>query len=174
MLQNVARGDIQSKEFLPFPTELYIDFKPDTNLEDLGDAVNTIISALEDLKWEWNPSTLVGIAFIKRDVWSRSARRKKRKATEAGMDIDGHDTKRIPRGAENSNCSDERGGEYDGFQLIVRISCLALVHSRVVELRWLKGTETVLFESFCGMVKRKVLEAVEGKGKGAQAAKREK
>lgn len=111
----------------------------------MGAAIDKTMAEL-DLKWEWSSDTLTGTAFIKQDVWSRSARRKKRKADAM-------------EGVQEATTPSEK----NDFALVMRIKCLAHVHSRRVEVRLLKGTQTVLFESFCGMLKRKVLEKLDGK-----------
>lgn len=119
----------------------------------MGNAVDKTIAEL-DLKWEWSSDTLTGTAFVKQDVWSRSARRKKRKA-EA---MEGIQEAATPPGKSE-------------FALVLRVKCLAHVHSRRVEVRLLKGTDTVLFEGFCGMLKRKVLEKLDGKGQNGAPEK---
>lgn len=137
-----------SKELLPFPTEY--SFDSECKMTVLGTAVHTTMTELE-LRWDWSSNTMIGTAFSKQNVWSRAARRKKRR--EDNMDIDS--------GLANEIQGD---GNRISYALVVRIKVLAHLHRRKVEIRWLQGTDIVLFESFCAMLKRKVLENAGVKG----------
>lgn len=95
-----------------------------------------------DLRWIWNESQQSGLAFAHGNVWSRFARRK-RQRVEACTEGD-------PCPAEAKYGRDV--GE--GVALGVRISLLPTCE---VQTRWLKGADVVLYESFCGMLKRVLL-----------------
>ena len=137
-----------SKELLPFPTDY--SFDSEREMTALGTAVHTTMAAL-DLKWDWSSNTMIGTAFISKNVWSRAARRKKR--NEDNMDIESELSEEV-----------QGGGNTVSYALVVRIKVMAHLHRRKAEIRWLQGTDTVLFESFCAMLRRKVLEDVSGKG----------
>lgn len=82
----------------------------------------------------WKPSISTGVGFSEKAVWSRTARR--------------HATK------EQEIDHDEEVEMALGFKIHVeKKSGEAGVR---VTIRWLKGHDTVLFESFCGMLKRKI------------------
>lgn len=89
------------------------------------------------LKWSWDWATTSGIASAKENVWSRSARRKKRK--------------------RDAIASLEQGGDKDvlgdAVALVVRIS----LQPQKVDIHWLKGSDSIMFESFCGMLKRRLI-----------------
>lgn len=133
--QKIARGNIPNKDLLPFPTEYSIDIaKQDTGT--VGSIVDDTMVQL-GLKWSWDWATTSGIASAAENVWSRSARRKKRKRDViASPELDGD--KDAPSG---------------GVALAVRIS----LQPQRVDVRWLKGSDSIMFESFCGMLKRRIL-----------------
>jgi 23S rRNA (adenine1618-N6)-methyltransferase len=83
-------------------------------------------------------------------VWSRSARRKSARSDEESGEDDEDEMAfgfkiRVweGRGGEEG----ESGGEGSDGKGSAAVQVL---------VRWLKGHDSVLFESFCGMVKRKV------------------
>lgn len=92
--------------------------------------------------WDWDKSLSAGVGYTSDNVWSRQARRKMKLAGQEGMKIT-----TVP--AE--------------VALGVRVQ-LKLTHGHTPEakgevqvlIRWIQGTDSVLFESFCGMLKRKM------------------
>lgn len=121
----------------------------------IGAAIHTTMTELE-LRWDWSSNTMIGTAFSKQNIWSRAARRKKRR--EDNMEIDSEQANEI-----------QGDGDTISYALVARVKVLAHLHRRRVEIRWLQGTDTVLFESFCAMLKRKVLENTGGKGQKESA-----
>lgn len=125
----VAGGD------LPFPSEA-VAVKVVVEAVDVGRRVDEAAGGLGG-KWKWDSDSGVGVGFVARNTWSRAARRKGR------SDEDERDqgdemalgfriyVKEVPADGERSS----------GTEVVVR---------------WLKGGDSVLFESFCGMIKRKV------------------
>ncbi|RPA94509.1 hypothetical protein L873DRAFT_1830307 [Choiromyces venosus 120613-1] len=76
----------------------------------------------------------VGCGGVRGNVWSRAARRAK---ARRGLEIEGMS---------------------NGIALGFRIGLKEKGDQSVrVKIRWTRGTDSVLFESFCGMIKRKVL-----------------
>ncbi|KAF2837234.1 hypothetical protein M501DRAFT_1032970 [Patellaria atrata CBS 101060] len=133
-LNDVARShEISSKELLPFPTHFSIP-TPGKDTILMAATVNQTLSSL-DLQWIWKESKMAGVALAEENVWSRSARRKRKK----------QELIKFP--SEDNMDSDE---EEDDSPLGVKITVL----KDEVCLRWLRGNESVLFESFCGMLKR--------------------
>ncbi|KAL5340372.1 hypothetical protein BJX70DRAFT_361565 [Aspergillus crustosus] len=132
----VARG-ISSfpKHLLPFPSEYTFEL-PSSSIDDTGKALNAEISALH-IHWTWHPDLATGIGFASENVWSRQYRRKmKISESQEKPEVD---EKTVTLGFKISLSMDPIGETALG-----------------VVVRWLKGTDTVLFESFCGMVKRKL------------------
>jgi 23S rRNA (adenine1618-N6)-methyltransferase len=144
---SVARG-LHSipKSLLPFPPEYVIQVSPlvlclstldpfqvgSAKCGEIGSHVDEALSQLP-LKWMWKPTISTGVGFTDRVVWSRAARRH----TSKNQSIDEEDIAlgfKIHVGA----------AEADGVEVVIR---------------WLKGYESVIFESFCGMLKRKLEEA---------------
>lgn len=111
----------------------------DERILEVGERVNAALSALP-LQWRWRPEICTGVGFAARNVWSRAARRHS-KATN---------------GEEEDE--EEEDDMAFGFKISVRSPPATENVFLVTEVtvRWLKGRDTVVFESFCGMVKRKV------------------
>jgi 23S rRNA (adenine1618-N6)-methyltransferase len=86
----------------------------------------------------WKVSLSVGVGFSEKAVWSRAARRHASKGEDADTEEDAEMALGFKIYVENR--TDEAG---------VRVT-----------IRWLKGQDTVLFESFCGMLKRKLEDAM--------------
>lgn len=134
-VQNVARGITGfPKHLLPFPSEYTFDLT-NVSIDELSDKVNNELGALP-IQWHWRKNLGTGIGFAMENVWSRQARRKLQAANVAqAPEIDEHKAAL-------------------GFKVYVKQEG---INRRVrVLIRWLKGTDSVLFESFCGMLKRKL------------------
>jgi 23S rRNA (adenine1618-N6)-methyltransferase len=102
----------------------------------MGHHVNEILSELA-LEWKWRPGISTGVGFAEKAVWSRAARRN--------------------AGKEASKETDEDKDVALGFK--INLEELAGAETRVI-VRWLKGHDSVIFESFCGMMKRRLEELV--------------
>ena len=137
------------KRLLPFPSEFMFEMGQGRTMAEVGRKVDIEIRNLE-VRWQWREAIGMGIGFAKEDVWSRKARRRKGKAQtkEIGEDEG-------TNGAENEESSDEEEQE---SALVFRLSLSPGEGSAVVavNIRWLQGSESVLFESFCGWVRRKL------------------
>ncbi len=96
------------------------------------------------IRWQWRPSILTGVGFAKEKVWSRAARRRQRSlGSQSG------DTKK--------EVDDEDEDDDDAaLAFKVQVTQSKEAGNVVVVIRWLKGHDAVLFESFCGMLKRLV------------------
>lgn len=141
-VMSVARGvSSLQKSLLPFPSEYLIVSSNDPM--KAGQRVNEILSQLH-LQWMWKASISTGVGFSERAVWSRASRRQVAKKQGEAMEED--DDPEMAFGFKIHVVA-ARGGESG---------------SRVT-IRWLKGHDAVLFESFCGMVKRKQEEPIDRK-----------
>lgn len=135
----VARGvgaGALEKKYLPFPSEYSVVLE-DEDVEKVGKRLEV---AMKELKWSWTWDAGTGewVGFSEGDVWSRSARRKMKDKVEVETETE----KRDMHGPE--------------LKFSVRITVKAVHERTEVMVRWLKGEDSVLFESFCGMVKRTV------------------
>lgn len=101
--------------------------------------LNKTLEAL-DLKWSWQSEKWTGHGIASQNVWSRSARRK-RKRVEMEQ-ADGQETK--PQ-FETLKADDP-------VEIALRFDID--VREGDMEVRWLQGKDNILFESFCGMLKR--------------------
>ncbi len=99
-----------------------------------ADCLQTIFSDLP-IQYQYRPSIFTGVGFAKENVWSRAARRKIQHGDlpDAGDD-----------GVEEAAL---------GFKIRLATNAQGGTEVRV---RWLQGHDSVLFESFCGMVKRQM------------------
>lgn len=140
----MARGiTALPKHLLPFPSEFSFTLHP-ASIDKLGQRLNNTIQSLQ-AAWKWKAAIATGVGFVMDNVWSRFFRRK-RKAIEK------------QQGGDDSVATEEAKEVEDeeallGFQIQLRYD-KGSQDSVVVVVRWLKGNDSVLFESFCGMVKR--------------------
>lgn len=138
---DVARHGDLVHAVLPFPTAQTIAV-PLMSAEWAGQSVDATLKAL-DVRWQWRANISTGVMETKENVWSRAARRKKKfgasGASESSKDV-------AMANADERNESEED----DPVALAVKVTC----RKEEVEVRWLRGMDQVLFQSFCGMLKR--------------------
>ena len=127
-----------AKDLLPIVTELTIPVPPG-QIDAAVQKVNHVLSSLE-VQWLWKPSLDAGLMLARENVWSRAARRKQQQEH-----VNGDNAMQIDR-RNNSDIE----GKYDAVALAVKISR----DNEGLLLRWLKGGDPVLFESFSGMLRR--------------------
>jgi len=124
----------QLRGFMPFPTEFEFDAAGD--VVNVGEAIDNTLTAeigLGSGEWVWDPSVSAGWGGVRGNVWSRAARRAKAR----GLEIEGISS---------------------GVALGFRVGVTEKGGQSVkVKVRWTRGVDSVLFESLCGMIKRKVL-----------------
>lgn len=128
-----------------------------------------------DMQLRWNSDDQEKISVIgwcNGDVWSRRARRaKKRSDVHEGIGKAEDIAKPSPRDAKSgvkvvaSLTADENSGEgiqgeiggAEGSRKRNLGETQEGQHKKLeMRIRWLKGADVVLFESFCGMIKRKI------------------
>lgn len=126
------------KHLLPFPSEFTFHVS-NKSIDTVSEKIHTELSTLQ-IQWHWRPVIAAGIGFATENVWSRQARRKRRNEDST---------------AKKDEIDEKKAAL--GFKVQVKQERIAS-DEIVVQVRWLKGTDTVLFESFCGMLKRKVEE----------------
>jgi len=125
---------------LPFPNEDEIALSEGVDLEDTSKRINMIMKEL-NVNWSWNDQENTGVCSASKDVWSRAARRKVQHQATIN---------------DESTQNEHDSVDEPEINLGVRLALTAAAEGRVLGIRWLKGTNKVLFESFCGMLKRKL------------------
>lgn len=146
------------KHLLPFPSEFTIPIpvggreEPE---EKLGEKVDALLETL-DVRWRWKASLRTGVGMARGNMWSRAARRQhliKREGKGKNPDVEMEEA--------DADSDDDDDDEDDaeaalGFKIQVVPSADTEEKGKAVEVkvRWLLGADHVLFESFCGMVKR--------------------
>lgn len=132
---DVARHGDLVKAVLPPVTAHTVDVEFDQ--AQAGKKVDGTVQEL-DVRWQWRALHSTGVMECKENVWSRSARRKRQFG-------DSRDKEN-----EQTTADEEHSSEDDEVALAVKVTC----EDQKVEVRWLRGMDHVLFESFCGMLKR--------------------
>ncbi|EFQ99527.1 DUF890 domain-containing protein [Nannizzia gypsea CBS 118893] len=127
------------KKHLPFPSEFHFSL-PCKSVDSLIEVINAEIKSFR-IPWNWDTQRSSGLGFTMENAWSRHARRK-RQQQEAAQDGPG----------EAEALFDTENAVF-GFIIQVRRPGLETAD---VTVRWVKGVDSVIFESFCGMLKRKV------------------
>lgn len=107
---------------------------------ELGRKVDAVVKGL-GVRWLWRPLHSAGVMECKENVWSRSARRKKQFAAGEG-------------GKKDEKMGDGQGEESSEEEEHVALAAKVTCEDGKVHVRWLRGMDHVLFESFCGMLKR--------------------
>ena len=208
--QDVARRNMSSRDkaILPFPTEFVIALSPSTPRGDIVAAVQKELSALA-VQWTCDAATSTGLCFATGNVWSRSARRKRRKPDHAGagsVEIESSGKKvktdehveinaQLPASTPASSSTSisntaheqrtlndpdagSRGSaedaaednDDDDVRTSAKLGVRIMVDTDCVRVEWLKGRDSVLWESFCGMLKRAVDREAGGGGDGGGAS----
>jgi len=152
-VMSVARGlSSLQKSLLPFPSEyliavsslsphpdaIFTEAQSSSDPARVGQRVNEVLSQLP-LQWMWKASISTGVGFSEKAVWSRASRREVARKQGDAMEEDDD-----PEMAFGFKLHVENPGGEAGAN---------------VTIRWLKGHDPVLFESFCGMLKRKLEES---------------
>lgn len=142
VVRGVGAGTLE-KKYLPFPSEynLMLDVE---NAERAGKKLDEVLKALK-WTWTWDTEKSEGVGFSECNVWSRSARRRIKNLAEA----------------------ERNGTQKAEIKFGVMITVKEVDRKTQVLVRWLKGEDSALFESFCGMVKRTVEIAPKAKRKAA-------
>ncbi|KAI5281178.1 hypothetical protein KEM54_003384 [Ascosphaera aggregata] len=146
-----------------------------TTLSPLQRIFAGLQAAMEPLQmhWRWNlaSTSACGVGWSNGDVWSRKARRAKTKQPiSSGGDGKGLTPQDAGFGVrieglivsdeikENYETTDTLDASAAGKKRILQGVDYELhsVGKIEIKVRWLKGADGVLFESFCGMMKRKI------------------
>lgn len=137
-IKDVARAtSTLPKHLLPFPSES--SFTVEASVENVSHRLNHTFQAL-DLQWQYRPIMATGVGFARGNVWSRAARRKQ----QQGPNDPSYKDPTMNEGKD--------GEPALGFKIRLNGSG----GGAEVMVRWLQGRDSVLFESFCGMLKRQL------------------
>lgn len=122
---------------LPFPSEMTFHLR--------SQSINLLIRKINDgmnalhMSWKWDQYSTRGVGFAMDNVWSRQARRKRqRMLAETGAEED------VAQSIDESRAT---------LGIAVHVRQTGIENVDVI-VRWIKGFDSVLFESFCGMFKR--------------------
>ncbi|CAL5872146.1 uncharacterized protein PFLUO_LOCUS6404 [Penicillium psychrofluorescens] len=130
------------KHLLPFPAEYTFTLNREASIDDTGTAIDAEMNLLPWF-WTWDRALCAGAGFATENVWSRQARRKMKLAGQDGAAVK---PTSIP----------------DQVALGVRVQARLTIGQKPenkevqVLISWIQGMDSVLFESFCGMLKRKL------------------
>ena len=137
--QDIARIEKIANEYLPFPTEYRFVLPASIDANAAKHVINQQARRLH-LRWNWDTSTATGVGEAAGNVWSRTYRRE-------------HERKK--REAETSNVEGtEMQDDLDKINVALAFRIKVLNSEREVVIDWLKGSDRILWESFCGMVHR--------------------
>jgi 23S rRNA (adenine1618-N6)-methyltransferase len=125
------------KTLLPFPSE-FILHPPAGSTDAFIHEITSTISSLE-IAWQWDAALSTGLGCAVGNVWSRQARRKRAQQGDSGESP-------VDESAIRANAT---------FGFTVSVHRRDIERTDVV-LRWVKGTDHVLFESLCGMLKKRL------------------
>lgn len=148
--KDVARGVSSSipKHLLPFPSEFNFEI-PTTSIDLVGSKISALLQGL-DLQWRYRSQISRGVGFARANVWSRAARRQRKREVAGGGEL------REKSDDDDNDEVDEGNEGIEGAALGFRIQLARGSEIVAVSIRWLQGVDCVLFESFCGMVKRQM------------------
>ena len=134
------------KKMLPFPSIFEMSNDCDS-ISELGARIDRCVRGL-DLQWQWKAQLNTGVGASKADVWSRKARRQQKRR--------GDDEEMTNENVDEENIDPEPA-------LVFKIVVVPPPEGSgmIIKVRWLEGQQVVLYESFCGWLKRK-LEQFDG------------
>lgn len=183
----------RDKGLLPFPTEFIIPLPPSTPRETIVEIVQKELSSLA-VRWTYDAPTFSGLCFAHDNVWSRSARRKRRKVDHDGTEpmetessgkkvktnkledtiattavptplatstlipstIPKHGAPGLPESRQGAEDATKDDDDHDDICTIAKLGVRIMIEAECVRIDWVKGRDSVLWESFCGMSKRAI------------------
>ncbi|KAK5634051.1 hypothetical protein RRF57_009765 [Xylaria bambusicola] len=152
----VARGcgSFLAKDMLPPVTATTIYKPPSPDHADLVPSLERILcdtmTSLNFRSWTWNEQRLRGVGFADGNVWSRAHRRRR---TREGTDAAQQESAGSP--LDVANCA-------FGFSISISTQINNTAESGssspAVTVCWLQGDDESLFESFSGVIRRRLRE----------------
>lgn len=154
-MKDVARGmSGLPKRFLPFPS-IFTFEAPSTLSDHFYEHLQELFDSKE-IEWRFDRTTSTACGWARGNVWSRAARRNPGTVVDKVNDR----VKTVDKAVAEED-RDEETAEPRESRFIFRIQVsTGKPRSRAMEVqvRWLAGLDTVVFESFCGFVKSKLTE----------------
>jgi 23S rRNA (adenine1618-N6)-methyltransferase len=163
---------------LPFPPTFVFELhEPTTTVDALGRNIDAQISQLSLHHWQWKVPSGIGLGIARDgDCWSRKARRrkermdidKKHESGDGGDDSAGKEPAfafkiRIISGRDVQDSAEGEEEEEEASSISKKMkgprgesSNPELTATVRISIRWLQGQDHVLFESFCGWLRRKL------------------
>ncbi|KAL8665684.1 MAG: hypothetical protein Q9202_001994 [Teloschistes flavicans] len=141
--RGVGEGSGVGKGTLPFPGEYGFWVPGGGGGGVVEGRLEGVMEGVEG-RWGWRREGGVGVGFVKGNVWGRKARRR-RGRLEEGVEEE-----------EEESGGEEVGEMALGFKIVLRVGEEG--DGVEVKVRWLQGVDSVLFESFCGMLRREMLK----------------
>ncbi|KAJ5099360.1 hypothetical protein N7532_006361 [Penicillium argentinense] len=132
------------KQLLPFPADYTFTLPSEISIDSAVASINAELGSLR-WYWSWDKSLSAGVGFAAENVWSRQARRKMKLAGQEGSYVN---LDAVPE--------DVALGVRIQAKLVRGQSETSSTNEVPVLISWIQGTDSVLFESFCGMLKRKI------------------
>jgi 23S rRNA (adenine1618-N6)-methyltransferase len=168
--QDIARTPSFPPELLPFPTQFTIPLSPTSSIKAVTDALSHYLLTLDLSRWTWHADSNTGIGEAPQNVWNRAYRRRREQAQQRQPrhkkrrteDVSG-DEEQAATHMDTEHEAEERERE-NPVALAFRIQIVDDEGPAVakdsgngtvaVVIDWLRGTDVLLWESFCGMVRR--------------------
>ncbi|KAF2870462.1 hypothetical protein BDV95DRAFT_629139 [Massariosphaeria phaeospora] len=147
---SIARIELIANEYLPFPTGYEIPLGADHTPVAARKTIDNQLSAL-DLHWTWNAETSTGIGIAAQNVWKRAYRREfERRKKDAAT---------AEHKAKSPDDDDDDAMQIASPEPPASVALAFRIHvygttKGSVAIDWLRGTDQVLWESFCGMIHR--------------------
>jgi len=132
------------------PPTAQIIHTADITREEAIKVLNTILSEL-NLRWTWNAETCTGHGSAEENVWSRSARRKQKRLA---IDAAAKDRDEAGTGSIGTKVKQNGSDASESRDQVVALGFNISVAEGETEVRWIRGRDYVLFESFCGVLRR--------------------
>lgn len=158
---------------LPFPGRFAV-LVPGASVRGVAGKLEEVFGGM-DLRWGFRPEFSAGVGSARANVWSRAARRQQQQqqqrvsGEEGGGEGRGEDDggQNLRNDKEMKDDDDDDDSEEDeepalGFKVQLRVPEEG--NGTEVVVSWVRGSESVLFESFCGMLKRRLIVVGGGGG----------
>lgn len=125
------------KAITPFPTKFAITLSREKRTFSICEKLNATLSSLA-LSWSWDAQQSSGIGETGDNTWSRAARRKQQKERQQG----------------NGGMEVDLRGKAERIALAFRVTVREELPATEVTIRWLRGADTLIWESFCGWLRK--------------------
>ncbi|KAK7180972.1 uncharacterized protein CC84DRAFT_273337 [Paraphaeosphaeria sporulosa] len=136
---SIARIEKFANEYLPFPTEYRFSLPANTDTNAAKHTIDRQARRLH-IRWNWDSQSATGVGEAAENVWSRAYRRKHERRMRELAATDARDA--------------EMHTILEDMEVALAFRIAVAENTREVIIEWLRGSDQVLWESFCGMVHR--------------------